>query len=82
LSPGSLFCFPFCFRKTAAGCSIPLYQRSDIIVARKLFCFPFCFRKTAAGCSIPLYQRSDPFRDRQKTKKGGHPSNERQRSAF
>jgi hypothetical protein len=23
LSPGSLFCFPFRFRETAAGCSIP-----------------------------------------------------------
>jgi hypothetical protein len=46
-----------------------------------LFCFPFCFRKTAAGCSIPLYRNALYFNGA-KTKKGGHPSNERQRSAF
>jgi hypothetical protein len=28
LSPGSLFCFPFCSRKTAAGCSIPRHQNT------------------------------------------------------
>ncbi|WP_397605983.1 hypothetical protein [Sphingorhabdus sp.] len=70
LSPGSLFCFPFCFRKTAAGCSIPRHQLSDPFLSPgSLFCFPFCFRKTAAGCSIPRHQLSDPFRDRLKRKK-------------
>jgi hypothetical protein len=29
LSPGSLFCFPFCIRKTAAGYSIPRHQLND-----------------------------------------------------
>jgi hypothetical protein len=46
-----------------------------------LFCFPFCIGKPAAGCSIPLYQNALYFNGA-KTKKGGHPSNERQRSAF
>jgi hypothetical protein len=26
----SHFCFPFRFRKTAAGCSIPLYQQIEV----------------------------------------------------
>ncbi|WP_333567404.1 hypothetical protein [Sphingorhabdus sp.] len=34
-SPGSLFCFPFCIGKTAAGCSIPLYQMPCISTEQK-----------------------------------------------
>jgi hypothetical protein len=30
LSPRSLFCLPFRFRDTAAGCSIPLYQQINV----------------------------------------------------
>jgi hypothetical protein len=33
LSPGSLFCFPHCFRNTVAGCSIPRDQQIDANIA-------------------------------------------------